>query len=53
MFKTTDKISRAIDQITKATEEIKENERKKQALKVLHVMSVLHSDCLSDLYSHE
>lgn len=49
MFKTTERISKAIDQVIKATEEIEDEGRKQQALKVIHEMSVLHSDCLSDL----
>lgn len=49
IFKTTDRISKAIDQVINATKELESESRKQQALKVIHEMSVLHSDCLSDL----
>lgn len=49
MFATADKINRAIDQVIKATEEIEREDRKQQALQAVHVLSVLRSDCLSDL----
>lgn len=49
MFKTTEKINKAMDLIIKAAEEMKNEERKEQALNVIHELSLLHSDCFNDL----
>ena len=49
MFKTTDKISKAMDLIIKVAEEINDPERKEEALSVIHELSVLHSKCFNDL----
>lgn len=49
MFKTTDKISKAIDSIRKATEELENDERKQQAISCVHQLSTLYSDCIKDM----
>lgn len=48
MFKTTDKISKAIELLRKATEELKED-RKDEALNVIHDLTILQSNCFADL----
>lgn len=52
MFKTTDRISKAMDMVIKAAEELKNEERKQQAIEVAHQISVLHSNCFDDLKSN-
>lgn len=49
MFKTTDKVSRAMDQIVKATSEIENDVIKEKALEALKLLSILHADLMSDL----
>lgn len=53
MFKTTDRINKAMDMVVKAIEELENEERKQQALAVVHELSNLYSDCIKDLKSYE
>ncbi len=49
MFKTADKISKAIDLLIKVTAEVEEPERKEEALAVVHQISHLYSNCILDI----
>lgn len=49
MFQITDKITKAIDFVRKATEEIENKERRQQAISCVHQLSTLYSDCINDL----
>lgn len=49
MFKTTDKINKAMDLVMKASEEIENEERKEQAIEAVHILSKLQQDCFADL----
>jgi len=54
MFKTSDRIYKAIDMVVKATSELGESgntPRVQQAVNAAHVLSKLHSDCLADMKS--
>lgn len=53
MFKTTDKITKAIDFIRKATVELENEERKQQAISCVHQLTVLYSDCFKDMTADE
>ena len=49
MFKTTDKISKAIELLRKAAEEINNEERKNQTITAIHDLTILQSDCFADI----
>ncbi len=49
MFKTADKISKAIDIVIKSTEEMTNEERKEEAIAAVHQLSNLYSNCISDI----
>ncbi len=49
MFKTTDKISKAIDLLIKVTSELENEHRKNQTVEAIHSLSKLQQDCFADL----
>jgi len=53
MFKTTDKINKAMDLVIKASDELENPTRKEQAIECIHVLSKLQQDCFADMTRKE